>query len=53
MPNPMVRSVYKSADMEDNLHVTWKPMHGIRQMRGNFGVVFHAQANGEVTVQIS
>ena len=53
MPNPMVRSLYKSADMEDNLHITWKPMHGIRQMRGHFGVVFHAQSNGEVSILVS
>ena len=50
MPSPMVRSMYKSADMEDDLHVTWEPMHGIRLMRGHFGVVFHAQSNGELTV---
>ena len=53
MPNPMVRSMYKSADMEDDLHVTWEPMHGIRHMRGHFGVVFEDQSNGEVNVQIS
>ena len=53
MPNPKVISVYKSADMEEDLHVTWEPVHGIRHMRGHFGVVFHAQPNGEVNVQIS
>ena len=53
MSNPMVRSLYKSADMEDDLHVTWKAMHGIRQMRGHFGVVFHAQSNGEVSIVVS
>ena len=53
MPNPMVRSLYKSADTEDNLHITWKPMHVIRQMRGHFGVVFHAQSNGEVSILVS
>ena len=47
----MVRSLYKSADMEDDLHVTWEPMHGIRHMRGYFGVVFHAQSNGHYILQ--
>ena len=51
MPNPMVRSLYKSAVMEDYLHVTWEPMHGIRHMRGHFGVVFHAQSNGHYILQ--
>ena len=49
----MVRSLCKSADIEDNHHETWEPMHGISHMRGHFGVVFHAQSNGEVTVQIA
>ena len=44
MPNPMVRSMYKSADMEKDLHVTWEPVHGIKHMRGHFGVVLHAQS---------
>ena len=49
----MVRSIYKSADMEGDLHVTWEPVHRIRHMKGHFGVVFHTQSNGEVNVQIS
>ena len=53
MTNPMVRLLYKSADMEEDLHVTLEPMHGIMHMRGHFRVVFHDQSNGEVTVQIS
>ena len=53
MPNPKVISVHKSADMEEDLHVTWEPVHRIRRMKGHFGVVFHAQSNDEVNVQIS
>ena len=49
----MVRSVYKSADMEEDLSITLEPMGGLWHMRGHFGVVFHAQSNVEVMVQIS
>ena len=53
MPNQKVISLYKSADMEEDLSITLEPMGGMWHMRGHFGVVFHAQSNGEVTVQIS
>ena len=53
MPNPIMRSLYKSADMEEDLPITWEPMDGLRHMRSHFGVVFNGQSNGEVTVQIS
>ena len=53
MPNPMVRSLYKSADMEEDLFITLEPMGGMWHMRDHFGVVFYAQSNGEVTVQVS
>jgi len=49
----MSRSLYKSADMEEDLPIAWEPMDGFRHMRAHFGVVFHAQSNDEVTVQIS
>ena len=32
---------------------TLEPMGGFRHIRSHFGVVFHVQSNGEVTVQIS
>ena len=48
MPNPMVRSLYKSAYMEEDLSITLEPMGEIWHMRGLFGVVFHAQSNAEV-----
>ena len=53
MSNPMVRSLYKSADMEEDLTITLQPVDGFQHMRGQSGVVFHAQSNGEVTLQIS
>ena len=53
MPNLMVRSVYLSADMEEDLPITWQPVEGFQHMRGQFGEVFHAQSNGEVSVHIS
>ena len=48
MPNPMVRSLYKSADMEEDLSITLEPMGRMWHMRDHFGVVYHAQSNGEV-----
>ena len=36
----MMRSLYKSADMEEDLSITWEPMDGFRHMRALFGVVF-------------
>ena len=53
MPNSMVRSLYKSADMEEDLPITREPMDGFRHMRAHYRVVFHAQSKGEVTIQIS
>ena len=53
MPYTMMRSLYKSADMEEDLPITWESKDGFRHMRAHFGVVFHAQSNVEVTVQIS
>ena len=41
MPNPMMRSLFKSADMEEDLSITLVPMVGFRHLRGLFGVVFH------------
>ena len=53
MPNPMVRSLYKSADMEEDLSITLEPMGRLWHMRSDFVVVFYDQSNGEVTVQMS
>ena len=50
MPDPMVRSLYKSADMEEDLSIILEPMGRLWHMRGHFGVVFHDQSNGEATV---
>ena len=35
----MVRSLYKSADMEEDLSITLEPMGRMWHMRGHFGVV--------------
>ena len=40
MPNPMMGSLYKSADMEEDILITWEPMDGFRHIRAHFGVVF-------------
>ena len=48
-----MRSLYKSADMEEDLSITLEPMGRLWHMRGHFGVVFHAQSKFEVTVHIS
>ena len=53
MSSPMVRSMYKSADQEEDLSITLQQEEGFQQIRGQFGVVFHAQSNGDITVQIS
>ena len=52
-PNPMLRSLYTSADIEEDLSITFDLVDGIRHMGGHFGVVLQAQSNGEVTVHIS
>ena len=49
----MVRSLYTSADMEEDLSITLEPMDRFKHMRGPFGVVFQGKSNGEVTVHIS
>ena len=49
----MVRSLYTSADMEEDLSITLEPMDRFQHMRGPFEVVFQGQSNGEVTVHIS
>ena len=50
---PIVDSLYTSADMEEDLSITLQPVDGFQHMRGHFGVVFHDQSNGEVTLHIS
>ena len=49
----MVRSLYTSADMEEDLSVTLEQMDRFKHMRGPFGVVFQGQSNGDVTVHIN
>ena len=49
----MIRSLYTSADMEEDLTITLQPVNGFQHMRGQLGVVFLSQSNGEVPVQIS
>ena len=41
----MLRSWYKSVDIEEDLLITLEPMDRLLHMRGHFGVVFHAQSN--------
>ena len=53
MPNQKVISLYKLADMEEDLSITLEPMGRMWHMRGHFEAVFHAQSNGEVAVLIS
>ena len=53
MPSPMVRSMYKSADLGEDLSITLKPLEVFQQMRGQFGIVSYAQSKGKVTVRIS
>ena len=38
--------------MEEDLSITLEPTNKLWHMRGHFGVVFHAQSNVEVTVQM-
>ena len=45
--------LYSTADMEEDLSITLEPLGELWHMRSQFGVVFYAQSNGEVTVQIS
>ena len=53
IPDNGIPSMYTSADMEEDLTITLQPVNGFQHMRGQSGVVFHAQSNVEVTVQIS
>ena len=53
MANPMVRSLYKSVDMEEDLSTTLVQMGGLWQMRGHFVVVFHAKSNGKINIRVS
>ena len=46
----MVRSLYTSADMEEDLSITLEPMDKFKHMRGPLGVVFQGQSNGKVNV---
>ena len=46
----MVRSLYKSADMEDDLSITLQPMGGLRHMRGHFGVVFRSEGSPQLAL---
>ena len=46
-----MRSLYKSADMEEDLSITLEPNGEFFHMSGHFGVVFHGQSNGEVQVK--
>ena len=49
----MVRSLYTSADLKEDLSITLEPMDRFKHMMGPFGVVFQGQSNGEVTVHIN
>ena len=42
----MVRSLYTSADIEEDLSITLEPMDRFKHMRGPFRVVFQGQSNG-------
>ena len=49
----MVRSLYKSADLEKESSVTFDLVDGFKHMKSHFGVVFQGKFNAEVTVHIS
>ena len=48
----MVRSLYKSADMEDDLSITLQLMGGLRHMRGHFGVVFRPEGSLDLALMM-
>ena len=48
-----MRSLYKSTDMEKDISITSDQMDRFQSVRGDFGVVFQGQSNGEVIVDIS
>ena len=43
MPNPMVMSLYKSADMENEMTISLGPVDGFKCIWGQFGVLFEAK----------
>ena len=49
----MVRPLYTSADMEKDISIISDPVDGFQSVRGNFGVVFQGQSNGEVRAGLS
>ena len=46
-PNPMVRSLYKSADMKNEMTITLDPVVGFGCAKGQFGVVFRSEGSQE------
>ena len=38
--NPMVRSLYTSAHMEEDTYITFYPVYGCHHVRGQFRVIF-------------
>ena len=50
MANPIIRSLYTSADMEKDISITSNLLNRFQCIRGHFKVVFLSQSNGKVTV---
>ena len=44
----MVRSLYTSAHMEEDIYITFYPVYGCQHIKGQFRVIFYSQFNGEV-----
>ena len=44
MTNPMVSSLYTSADMEEDISITYNPVEGFWQSKSPFWVVFQGQS---------
>ena len=42
MANPMVRSLYTSAHMEEDIYITFYPVYGCQHIKGQFRVIFIA-----------
>ena len=53
MANPIIKSLYTSADMEKDISITFDPVDGFWQSKSHFGVVSQGKSNSEVTVHIS
>ena len=53
MANPIIRSLYTSADMEKDISITSDLVDRFQSVRGHFKVVFLSQPNGKVTVHNS